>query len=273
MTQNQGAGRVPSTDEKVNSSHTMASEQDKLLNIDFENVEDILDFSAPCVPISAIIKNPRYLPEPCKLTAEEPVKLLQIQLTISSNEPKQKRFQCIICGKTFAQSVYLHRHMRIHTGVKPYSCPVCWKPFSRNDYMMAHFYSHRKDKVHRCWVCSEAFYDLERFSNHCRSHEDNENNKTVMDKPITDSGSSASKLDSLKEQLTIEDRVPAATFARQLELISSLMMDEECIACVENPLYLSHHQAISINSNVATSHSDADSLMVSINVIHFLPSS
>ena len=58
------------------------------LNINFENIEDILDFSAPCVPIPTIINNPRYPPEPRKLMTEEPVELLQIQPTISSNEPK-----------------------------------------------------------------------------------------------------------------------------------------------------------------------------------------
>ena len=40
------------------------------------------------------------------------------------------------------------------------------------------------------------------------------------------SSTSDSELDLLTEQLTIENRVPAATSVGQLESISSLMMDE-----------------------------------------------
>ena len=163
--------------------------------------------------------------------------------------------------------------MCIHTGAKPYFCPVCRKRFSRNDYMMDHFYSHHNHKVHHCWVCSEVYYDLERYSNHCRLHDDNVYIKIARDEPTTNSDSSDSELNSLKEQQTIKESVPVATSAGRLEPISSLMMYEKCVNCIENPLYLLHHKAISINSNVATSHSDAESLMVSINVVHFLPSS
>ena len=296
--QNQGTERIALTNEKENNcvcteAHTATSEQNTLLNIDFGNVEDILDFNVPHTPTLTITNSPMHPHEPCKTMTEEPAK---IQSKNSNNEcskndgidhkakPEQKKkFQCIVCGNEFARSVQLHHHVSIHARARPYFCSVCRKRFSRSDWMLSHFYTHRNDKVHNCCVCSEAFYDLETFTNHCRSHDDALYIKIALDEPITISDSSDSELDSVfdseldsqKEPLVTEDYVPTATSVEQFKPTSSVTMKEESIAYVENPLYLSHHKAVSINSNVVTSHDDDDddSLMVSINVVHFLPSS
>ena len=293
--QNQGIEWIPvaSTSKKENSvyteAHSTAGGQDQLLNIDFGNVEDILDFSTSHVhvPTPTIVKSPIHPCEPRKPMTKEPVKIQPTVLNhaFSQNdvidhktEPERKiKFQCTVCGNRFVRSNQLHRHMTIHARAKPYYCSVCRKRFSTKEYMLAHFYTHRNDKVHYCCVCSEAYYDLETFTNHCRSHDDSLYIKIALDEPITLSDSSDSELDSVfdspNEPFAIEDYSPTAISTEESKPNPSVTMKEECIAYVENPLYLSHHKAISINSNVATSYGDAGSLMVSINVVHFLPSS
>lgn len=290
MMQNQKTERLTSVNGNVTSGNTeacnTANEHQMFLNIDFDNIEDILDFSAPRIPITGSTKNPEYSPKVYKLTAGEPFEVLQVQPTIhyfatdegiNSEEEykidlkKKRRFQCIYCGNKFIRSTHLNRHLRIHTGAKPYFCSVCRRRFSRSDCMLAHFYQHRNDKVHYCCVCGEAYYDLERFANHCRSHDDSEYLKIAMSNGVTESEADLQKEGSISD--------PVATSTEQLELNSCETVenvdnstDEECIEYVDNPLYFSYHKAISINRDAATllrNASSSESLRVSINVVHY----
>ncbi|KAJ3095269.1 transcriptional repressor [Phlyctochytrium planicorne] len=56
----------------------------------------------------------------------------------SSSEQKVYRCEWVDCGKYFTTSGHLARHLRIHSGAKPYKCLVedCESRFSRQDNMM-----------------------------------------------------------------------------------------------------------------------------------------
>lgn len=43
-----------------------------------------------------------------------------------------KPYECTICGKTFCWAGDVKRHLRTHTGVKPYQCPHC--PYRANQH-------------------------------------------------------------------------------------------------------------------------------------------
>ncbi|ORX62413.1 hypothetical protein DM01DRAFT_1404061 [Hesseltinella vesiculosa] len=69
-----------------------------------------------------------------------------------SRSGKPKLFQCTgygNCRMVFTRSEHLARHMRKHTGEKPFQCvvPGCERRFSRFDNMMQHTQTHYKDRA------------------------------------------------------------------------------------------------------------------------------
>ncbi|OAD71573.1 C2H2-type zinc finger transcription factor [Phycomyces blakesleeanus NRRL 1555(-)] len=67
----------------------------------------------------------------------------KIQKPIPIRKPTKtanpKVHQCLFCSKTFTRKYDLSRHVRTHTGDKPYECPHCRKAFFRTDGRTRHF--------------------------------------------------------------------------------------------------------------------------------------
>ena len=56
-------------------------------------------------------------------------------------------FICPVCGTLNRDSYQLKRHMRSHTGERPYTCSVCGKTFKRREHLTSHTSSvHDKPK-------------------------------------------------------------------------------------------------------------------------------
>jgi KRAB domain-containing zinc finger protein len=79
-------------------------------------------------------------------------------------------FTCYACDKQFAQIGNLNTHVRTHTGDRPYTCDACGKRFSRIDNLNTHQRIHSSDRPYRCVLCPKAFLLPQQHAAHMRHH-------------------------------------------------------------------------------------------------------
>lgn len=91
---------------------------------------------------------------------------------VCKTPPHERPHACPVetCERRFSRSDELTRHIRIHTGQKPFQCKICLRAFSRSDHLTTHVRTHTGEKPFSCDICGRKFARSDEKKRHSKVH-------------------------------------------------------------------------------------------------------
>lgn len=126
------------------------------------------------------------------------------------------------CGKRFSRSDELTRHLRIHTGQKPFQCHICLRCFSRSDHLTTHIRTHTGEKPFACETCGRRFARSDERKRH----------KKVHDKEAAREAAKSQIQQASNPEIAISPQVALTTAQNTID-VNSLQHAEQTISTVE----------------------------------------
>lgn len=96
--------------------------------------------------------------------------VLERRTAFGGHGEERKAWSCTLCNYSTYSHWCLNRHMRTHTGERPYACDFCSRRFAQKIHLDKHRRTHTGEKPFRCNICGAAFIVRGGLVNHMYRH-------------------------------------------------------------------------------------------------------
>ncbi|XP_035864950.1 early growth response protein 1-like isoform X2 [Sander lucioperca] len=133
----------------------------------------------PLTPLSTIkaFSSQIQTQSQCPAFQVQPTKPSRIRKSPTSRPcktpPHERPYVCPAdgCDRRFSRSDELTRHVRVHTGQRPFQCRICMRSFSRSDHLTTHIRTHTGEKPFACTECGRKFARSDERKRHAKIHQ------------------------------------------------------------------------------------------------------
>ncbi|XP_030635821.1 early growth response protein 1 [Chanos chanos] len=154
----------------------------------------------------------------------------------SKTPPHERPYACPVetCDRRFSRSDELTRHIRIHTGQKPFQCRICMRNFSRSDHLTTHIRTHTGEKPFACEICGRKFARSDERKRHTKIH--------LRQKDKKSDKSAAAVIQSSITAVTISASSPVSSYPSPIASYPSPVSSypSPVTSCYSSPIHSSY---------------------------------